>query len=73
MDKPWKPFTVQYPQRVAAFDPNRWTITRVNGVAAIEEDGDLIDEPPDTGQTDPELIRWGIVWCIMNDPEICLS
>lgn len=73
MEKPWKPFTVQFPQRVVAFDPNRWTITRVNDVAAIEQDGKLIDEPTDTGQTDAELIRWGIVWCVMNDPEICFS
>lgn len=44
-------------------NPNNWTIERANGVCAIvSEDNLLIDEPTDTGQSDLDLIIWGIGW-----------
>lgn len=71
--KPWRTFTVHYEAGDWLIDPNRWTITRENGLAIIEQDGEHIDTPTDTGQTDVELIRWGIIWCVKDDVEICLA
>jgi hypothetical protein len=56
-ERSWRTFTVDHPLEVVSYDPNKWTITRINGIAAIHQDGMLIDEPPDTGQSDVELIR----------------
>jgi hypothetical protein len=53
------PFTF----RGETYYPNNWRIVRENGVAAIkDEHNNLIDEPEDKGQSDLELIIWGIGW-----------
>jgi hypothetical protein len=55
----FRPFTV----KGRTFYPNTWSIERVNGIAIIlDGDGNLIDEPDDTGQSDFTLILWGIGW-----------
>jgi hypothetical protein len=68
----WRTFTVHYDGRDFVFDPNQWVIIRENGVAEITQDGVPIDQPRDTGQTDAELVRWGIVWCMIDDVESAL-
>jgi hypothetical protein len=53
------PFTI----RGNTYHPNKWRIKRVNGLAVIvDEDNKLVDEPDDEGQSDLELIIWGIGW-----------
>jgi hypothetical protein len=75
----WNTFTVNShiddPTRGFFYDPNRWTIHRVNGVATIDDqDGHMIDEPENTGQSDAELIRWAIIWLMIgrrDDDDFC--
>jgi hypothetical protein len=62
------PFTI----RGKTYHPNNWQIERENGVAAIiGDDNKLIDEPEDVGQTDFELIIWGIGWMHAQFEDAC--
>jgi hypothetical protein len=46
------------------FNPNDWQIVRgSDGIVEIKTgDGAIVDEPNDTGQSDLDLIIWGIGW-----------
>ena len=64
----WNTFTIHREAgRSVICNPNKWIITRENGVVSIDaEDGLVIDDPPDTGQSDAAAIRWGIIWLLIN-------
>lgn len=67
MSTPWSTFLIGDFEEV---DPNNWKIARINGVCLIEmEDGSIIDDPADTGQSDTALIRHGILY-LLADPDL---
>lgn len=44
-------------------NPNNWAFSRCDGQITItDEDGKIIDEPTDRGQSDLDLTIWGIGW-----------